>query len=99
MEIMIAQHDGQPPSVLIRPSQDFERGWPAIDEITDEPKGIPIRIPLNALEQSLERQPAAVYVTDCPCCHPFTLHAARTLSFTTEASLAIAIAIGIGIEK
>ena len=75
---MIAQHDGEPPSVLMRPSQNIERGRPAIDEITDEPKGIPIRIPLNALEQTLERQPAAVHVTDSPGCHLSTLHGARS---------------------
>ena len=75
---MIAQNDGQSTSVLKGPTQNIERGWAAIDEIANEPQGITIPVPLDAPEQPLQGQPAAVNVTNSPGRHPSTLHVARS---------------------
>ena len=75
MDVVVPQHDSESTSILIRPTQNIERGRASIDEIANEPQRISLPVPLDAFEQPLQGQPAAVNVTDSPRCHHTTLHA------------------------
>ena len=76
VEIMVAQHRDQSLAVLAGPTQHLERKGTAVDEIAHQPQLVAFGLPLDTPEQTLQRFPAAVDVTNDPCRHHSTLHPA-----------------------
>ena len=66
LQVMIAENGRDAIALRTRPAEHLDVGGSSIDEISREPKAIPRRIKLDALEQALEGAPTALDVAHDP---------------------------------